>query len=746
MESLLKKTMQYRRYLKESVDGGKIQNVTPDKLTDILGRLAKKNIAIKDLPDYMYAINDGLKLEVDYNELLKAIETCVNADELNAWVYHNSDKEKYNQLYPDDYEYAVNEDLESGVEYEISYCEQEEDGLGFPEIKRFSAPNDKEALIKAQALLNKNEVKDSEKVRELRNKSVKEINTSFEDSIIYYIKNLTTKEIIYQSNLLDNDDYNELDEKLNPLKDAAKKAKRKSKGLGAFVKLNAGNVEKGNAMFNKACGNGSECSQGEGMTEAKQIEMDTLDKAYNGSYYTITGAGGDLTQWEEAIQNLLNKENIGQVKEFITFKGQDMNDKYHLKGTVAYPNDLTFLAFPLDGLDVGKLAMFKLKMGDRWFDDIVDNNKAHMGEGMKTKSNNLKQLNEVAPIVGAIASAVGGALINKAVDKMFEDAIDEDSLPATVEVEIEELELDTYELDDEYEVKERINEYLSDVYDYSVRDYNYSIKDDKIIITDINWKTPITLKDCIEYCNGDKEAGNIIYDWFEMEDALYDDPDEVLDRWNIIELLDACTNKRKRDIVAKACNIDMYDDEEDEDGDLDENLNEKWEKKINKELAFKLRDAIENEDKEVLVQAFKEVVEYIGQQYPELVEDDYEYSSLLDDAEMLGAEDDDDQFDYVLSNLYDFLDSNDIWLPIRSLDENKKLTESLESKEQKTNKIIDIRKELNEMDKYLDQPYLLNLYDACKLTNEDKKELVEMIVSKEGEQKIGKYLNRKYKK
>ena len=32
------------------------------------------------------------------------------------------------------------------------------------------------------------------------------------------------------------------------------------------------------------------------------------------------------------------------------------------------------MAFPLDGLDVNKLAMFKLQMRDRWFDDIVDNN------------------------------------------------------------------------------------------------------------------------------------------------------------------------------------------------------------------------------------------------------------------------------------------------------------------------------------------------------------------------------------
>ena len=42
-------------------------------------------------------------------------------------------------------------------------------------------------------------------------------------------------------------------------------------------------------------------------------------------------------------------------------------------GTNRYPDDLTFLCFPLDNLNVGKLAMFTMRMGDSWFDDIVDN-------------------------------------------------------------------------------------------------------------------------------------------------------------------------------------------------------------------------------------------------------------------------------------------------------------------------------------------------------------------------------------
>lgn len=107
--------------------------------------------------------------------------------------------------------------------------------------------------------------------------------------------------------------------------------------------------------------------------------MDKLDKAYKGSYYTITGTGGDINEWKEGYQDLLDKENIGKIKEWIEFTGEDMNKEFQLTGDNAYEPDLHFLAFSLDGLNVGKLAMFKLRMQDRWFDDIVDNNASRQG-------------------------------------------------------------------------------------------------------------------------------------------------------------------------------------------------------------------------------------------------------------------------------------------------------------------------------------------------------------------------------
>lgn len=110
------------------------------------------------------------------------------------------------------------------------------------------------------------------------------------------------------------------------------------------------------------------------MVKLTKITQADLDDLYNTSAFTVEGAGGDLNEWTEGINTLLKDNEIGEVKEFVYFTGEDMNNKYNLTGSNAYPNDLTFLAFKHDGLDVGKLAMFKLQFEARWFDDIVDNN------------------------------------------------------------------------------------------------------------------------------------------------------------------------------------------------------------------------------------------------------------------------------------------------------------------------------------------------------------------------------------
>jgi len=102
-------------------------------------------------------------------------------------------------------------------------------------------------------------------------------------------------------------------------------------------------------------------------------KLDDLGIAYEGSWYTIIGAGGDLKEWMNGYEELMKKQGIGKPSGWYTFSGSDVNITFRPIGHHRFKSDLTFLAFPLDGLDIGKLAIFKLQMQDRWFDDIIDN-------------------------------------------------------------------------------------------------------------------------------------------------------------------------------------------------------------------------------------------------------------------------------------------------------------------------------------------------------------------------------------
>lgn len=111
----------------------------------------------------------------------------------------------------------------------------------------------------------------------------------------------------------------------------------------------------------------------------KEITKEMFPKLYNEAWYTIEGAGGNLDDWEKGYQDLLDQEGIGKVRKWVTYTGKDMNEWAQLTEDNAYPDNFTFISFSLDGLDLNKLAIFKLKMKDRWFNDIVDNNARREG-------------------------------------------------------------------------------------------------------------------------------------------------------------------------------------------------------------------------------------------------------------------------------------------------------------------------------------------------------------------------------
>ena len=103
------------------------------------------------------------------------------------------------------------------------------------------------------------------------------------------------------------------------------------------------------------------------------MKLNLFLNAFSGSWYTITGCGGDIEDWKNGYNELLDREGCGTPTEWHSFTGKDMNEMLRLTGDNRYPDSLVFLAFPLEGMNIGKLAMFKLMMRDRWFDDIVDN-------------------------------------------------------------------------------------------------------------------------------------------------------------------------------------------------------------------------------------------------------------------------------------------------------------------------------------------------------------------------------------
>ena len=96
-----------------------------------------------------------------------------------------------------------------------------------------------------------------------------------------------------------------------------------------------------------------------------------LERLYDTSALTIEGLS------EESILDFMEwvKERTEVKNEIIYItKGEIMNDFYNLTGENRYPKDLTIVSISGDDINLMPLAFARLKIGGRWFDDIVDNN------------------------------------------------------------------------------------------------------------------------------------------------------------------------------------------------------------------------------------------------------------------------------------------------------------------------------------------------------------------------------------
>lgn len=114
-------------------------------------------------------------------------------------------------------------------------------------------------------------------------------------------------------------------------------------------------------------------------TDVQFADIADLQKANSESWYFIAGAGGDLQDWVTGYQDLMETAGIGKPTSWFYSSGATVNLAMRtihggdIHPDDEFPNNLTCLLFPLEGLNISALAMFKLRMQDRWFDDVVDN-------------------------------------------------------------------------------------------------------------------------------------------------------------------------------------------------------------------------------------------------------------------------------------------------------------------------------------------------------------------------------------
>lgn len=127
------------------------------------------------------------------------------------------------------------------------------------------------------------------------------------------------------------------------------------------------------------------------LIEAKEED---LDKLYDDSAFTFEGFMVD----DENLTKLVNflKENTEVILPIKIYRisGEMMNSKYGLTEDNAYPDDLNIVSLPLDNWkNLGNLPSYKIQIGARWFDDIVDNNRMRQEEINMPEKNIYRQEN-----------------------------------------------------------------------------------------------------------------------------------------------------------------------------------------------------------------------------------------------------------------------------------------------------------------------------------------------------------------
>ena len=111
----------------------------------------------------------------------------------------------------------------------------------------------------------------------------------------------------------------------------------------------------------------------------EKVTKDTREKLFAELYETSAMTFEGTTTDEVNLKHLENfirdmDARTGEL-DLVIYTGVDMNEYYHLTGTNAYSDDLTFVSARVSCYNAAKVALpMRFMLGGRWFDDIVDNN------------------------------------------------------------------------------------------------------------------------------------------------------------------------------------------------------------------------------------------------------------------------------------------------------------------------------------------------------------------------------------
>ncbi len=112
-------------------------------------------------------------------------------------------------------------------------------------------------------------------------------------------------------------------------------------------------------------------------TITKATSLD-LRKLYNDSSFTLLGICDELKEYE-AIDNYLFEtcwlKRPDEV-EFYKCSWKAVNEEFWLEWDNRFKDDLNFVFMPLrnfENWEIWRLAMIKLSIWARWFDDVINN-------------------------------------------------------------------------------------------------------------------------------------------------------------------------------------------------------------------------------------------------------------------------------------------------------------------------------------------------------------------------------------